>query len=196
MRYTKKDGFTLIEVSLVLGIAGLIFVMAFVAVPALWATARDAERRDDVLTFVQKLKDFQTNNNRGALPDLAASGMNENNMNGGTVYSVNGSTVASNTRTATSWQGFYRDFFTKDFADPDGTRYNLRIAKCRAVNIDSACNTTATTGINTSGSVNHILYVVLGAVCDGDVPKSSANSRKVAVLYKMERTTNAFCANT
>lgn len=192
----QEKGFTLIEVSLVLGIAGLIFVMAFIALPSLWATARDSERRDNVLTFVQKLKDYQTNNNRGALP-VFTDETDRNSFNGGTdfVKEIPTSTIsAASTDASTTWVGFYRDFMSKEFKDPDGTNYTLSIARCRTP-VDTQCNATATPEL-TDPDINHKLYIVVEATCDGDVPKRSANKRRVAVLYKMERTESAFCANT
>ena len=192
----KQNGFTIIEVSLVLGIAGLIFLMAFVALPALWGTARDSERRDDVLTFTQKLKDFQTNNNRGALPILSAA--QESALNTGSKIDVIGANITSSgTWSSTSWEGFYRDFLPKDFEDPSGTKYNLRITKCRPSGgaIDVACNEFATYDLLTEAGKN-TMYVILGAVCEGSEPRSSANPRRVAVLYQMERSNSAFCANT
>jgi len=47
---TKKDnkkGFTIIEVALVLAIAGLIFAMVFIALPALQRSQRDHSREND-----------------------------------------------------------------------------------------------------------------------------------------------------
>ncbi|MBR3056296.1 type II secretion system protein [Candidatus Saccharibacteria bacterium] len=63
----KKFGFTMIEVALVLGIAGLIFLMVFIALPALQRNAADAQRRDDIATLIGAIKKYQTNN-RGMLP--------------------------------------------------------------------------------------------------------------------------------
>lgn len=65
--YQKKNGFTIIEVALVLAIAGLIFLMVFVALPQLQRQQRDSRRRDDILSFLETVKKYQTNN-RGALP--------------------------------------------------------------------------------------------------------------------------------
>ena len=62
-----KKGFTIIEVSLVLAIAGLIFLMVFVALPALQRNTRDAQRKEDITSLVSAIKKFQSNN-RGALP--------------------------------------------------------------------------------------------------------------------------------
>ena len=63
----KQKGFTVIETSLVIAIAGLIFLMVFIALPGLRAQQRDTDRREDVTELIQKIKDYQTNN-RGALP--------------------------------------------------------------------------------------------------------------------------------
>jgi len=43
----KQPGFTIIEVVLVLAIAALIFLMVFVALPALQASQRDTARKND-----------------------------------------------------------------------------------------------------------------------------------------------------
>ena len=43
-----KKGFTIIEVVLVLAIAGLIFLMVFVALPQLQSSQRDTQRRQDM----------------------------------------------------------------------------------------------------------------------------------------------------
>lgn len=66
----KEKGFTIIEVVLVLAIAGLIFLMVFIALPALQRGQRDTQRRDDVSKFVSQLTSYSTNN-RGALPDIS-----------------------------------------------------------------------------------------------------------------------------
>ncbi|MFZ1706834.1 MAG: prepilin-type N-terminal cleavage/methylation domain-containing protein [Candidatus Nanogingivalis sp.] len=52
----KERGFTIIEVVLVLAIAGLIFLMVFIALPALQRNQRDTQRKNDmsrVLSAVQ-----------------------------------------------------------------------------------------------------------------------------------------------
>jgi prepilin-type N-terminal cleavage/methylation domain-containing protein len=66
----KQKGFTIIEVVLVLAIAGLIFLMVFIALPALQRSQRDTQRRDDISRFVSQLTSFSTNN-RGSLPSYA-----------------------------------------------------------------------------------------------------------------------------
>lgn len=48
MKKTKLKGFTIIEVVLVLAIAGLIFLMVFIALPALQRSQRNTRRREDM----------------------------------------------------------------------------------------------------------------------------------------------------
>ena len=63
----KSKGFTIIEVVLVLAIAGLIFLMVFIALPALQRSQRDTQRKTDLARAVVSLTSY-TANNRGALP--------------------------------------------------------------------------------------------------------------------------------
>ena len=62
-----QKGFTIIEVVLVLAIAGLIFLMVFIALPALQRNQRDTQRRTDLSRVQTALQNYQTNN-RNALP--------------------------------------------------------------------------------------------------------------------------------
>ena len=63
----NKKGFTIIEVVLVLAIAGLIFLMVFLALPALQRSQRDTQRKNDASRLRAAVTDY-TSNNRGALP--------------------------------------------------------------------------------------------------------------------------------
>ena len=58
----NKKGFTIIEVVLVLAIAGLIFLMVFLALPALQRGQRDSQRRSDISRFMSQINSYQTNN--------------------------------------------------------------------------------------------------------------------------------------
>ena len=54
----SKKGFTIIEVVLVLAIAGLIFLMVFLALPALQRSQRDTQRRDDLARFQTSIANY------------------------------------------------------------------------------------------------------------------------------------------
>ena len=68
----NRKGFTIIEVVLVLAIAGLMFLMVFIALPALQRSQRDTQRRQDLSRFMSQITQYQTNN-RGAVPNSIAS---------------------------------------------------------------------------------------------------------------------------
>ena len=59
----SEKGFTIIEVVLVLAIAGLIFLMVFIALPALQRSQRDQARRNDASTVAAAVQTFKGNNN-------------------------------------------------------------------------------------------------------------------------------------
>ena len=66
----SKKGFTIIEVVLVLAIAGLIFLMVFIALPALQRSQRNTQRRDDYSMLVTAVNNYMASNN-GKLGNLA-----------------------------------------------------------------------------------------------------------------------------
>lgn len=55
-------GFTIIEVVLVLAIAGLIFLMVFIALPALQRSQRDTQRKTDISRAMTQLSNYQSAN--------------------------------------------------------------------------------------------------------------------------------------
>lgn len=67
----QTSGFTIIEVLIVLAIAGLILLIVFLAVPALQRNNRNTQRRNDVSAILGGISEFVSNNN-GALPTTAA----------------------------------------------------------------------------------------------------------------------------
>ena len=60
----KQSGFTIIEVVLVLAIAGLIFLMVFVALPTLQRNQRDTQRKQDLSRVMTAIASY-TQNNKG-----------------------------------------------------------------------------------------------------------------------------------
>ncbi len=64
---TKSEGFTIIEVIIVLAIAGLILLIVLLAVPALQRSARNTAIKNDSSALAAGISDFESNNN-GAVP--------------------------------------------------------------------------------------------------------------------------------
>ena len=75
LNINSKKGFTIIEVVLVLAIAGLIFLMVFIALPNMQRSQRDTQRRQDYAALSSNITNFITNNN-GKLPAEAKTGGN------------------------------------------------------------------------------------------------------------------------
>jgi prepilin-type N-terminal cleavage/methylation domain-containing protein len=69
----KEEGFTIIEVLIVLAIAGLILLIVFLAVPALQRNSRNTSRRSDASHLGGLLNEFATNN-QGNFPTAIAAG--------------------------------------------------------------------------------------------------------------------------
>lgn len=165
----RKKGFTIVEVILVLAIAGLIFMMVFMAVPALQRNTRDAKRREDILLMVEAIKDYQRNN-RGALPS--------------------GSDWA--------WRDFRDKYLGGNFADPSGVDYILTPISCIANSGEDCSNdliSFMSSGSYQNSGYKNTIAIILRATCDGPKAKRSSNPRKVALLYRLEGG-GVFCANT
>lgn len=68
----KDEGFTIIEVMIVLAIAGLILLIVFLAVPALQRNARNTQRKNDIGGITGGIGEY-TNNNNGTGPKDTAT---------------------------------------------------------------------------------------------------------------------------
>lgn len=69
----EQKGFTIIEVVLVLAIAGLIFLMVFVALPSLQRGQRDAQRKQDLARISTQLTNY-VSSTRGNVPTASNLG--------------------------------------------------------------------------------------------------------------------------
>lgn len=67
----RSRGFTIIEVMIVLAIAGLIMLIVFLAVPALQRSSRNTQRKADASNALAAVSEY-TNNNGGSLPGVGA----------------------------------------------------------------------------------------------------------------------------
>jgi prepilin-type N-terminal cleavage/methylation domain-containing protein len=67
----NREGFTIIEVMIVLAIAGLIMLIVFLAVPALQRNAHNTQYRSDAANYLSAVNEWMSNNN-GKVPASAA----------------------------------------------------------------------------------------------------------------------------
>lgn len=67
LKQRNQSGFTIIEVMIVLAIAGVIMMLVFLAIPALQRNNRNTQMRSDVSNLLGYVAEFSGNNN-GAAP--------------------------------------------------------------------------------------------------------------------------------
>lgn len=159
----QKTGFTIIEVVLVLAIAGLIFLMVFVALPALQRSQRDTQRREDMARFISQLSQYEANNS-GKTPGA-------------------GQTTAANIKNEYNKTGGFIDAYLKaggdSFVDPGGSAYTVEgVTICTS----SACAQASVAADTQGGKIR----VYTNATCNGEAPKYESGERKIAVTYKLE----------
>lgn len=197
----NKQGFTIIEVVLVLAIAGLIFLMVFIALPALQRSQRDTARRNDMSRVDTSLVQYQTNNNTGA--------NNLPNATGTTAVSWTGATNFGDVSSCNEACAFVRDYMNtgssekdkdNEFLDPDGKPYSVVITTnwgSNKANTNGAQLSTSKLGKvgnenkytiqdNDGSSYDaHVVYIVPGGRCDNQnvVP---SQTRHFAILYRLE----------
>lgn len=175
-----RSGFTIIEVVLVLAIAGLIFLMVFIALPSLQRSQRDTQRRNDVGRVASQIQQYQTNNNgrlpkNGSVPAKEPTGDNDR---------VSMTEYQSSNNSAQSFIKNYMNGATaeyNEFNDPSGWAYGL--------NIDEFAGTQPTLDFD-----EHIIYMYKGAHCNGELVEKSNNSRDYALVYKLEGS-SVYCTN-
>lgn len=174
----SKQGFTIIEVVLVLAIAGLIFLMVFVALPALQRSQRDTARRNDLARVDTSLVQYQTNNqgthNGSNLPQPDSWPTASSTFDDG-CKSNSACTFVRN------YMNSGTDTTTNTFQDPDGTYYGMQIIDFSKTAYPNGFNY-----VNEKGSqMDHVVYVLNGAQCNGEVAVEST-ARHFAIVYRLE----------
>lgn len=99
----NQKGFTIIEVVLVLAIAALIFLMVFIALPALQRSQRDSQRREDLGRVQTAINQYQSNN-RNSTPTFNSSFTSQYlTVGGDTFLDPSGANVNASTATTYQW---------------------------------------------------------------------------------------------
>ena len=208
----SKKGFTIIEVVLVLAIAGLIFLMVFVALPALQRSQRDTQRRNDMSRVDTSLVQYQTNHSTDSnnLPSgphayLGTDYIDATNPPSGSTNGECGTGATANLACV-----FVRDYMNSgssenekknEFQDPDGVPYSLYItenwalgdittkpAESSGITGTELVESSEVTGGYTLGGdafAARTVYIVPGGKCSGSAVVKS-EKRHFAVLYRLE----------
>ena len=182
----NKRGFTIIEVVLVLAIAGLIFLMVFIALPAMQRSQRDTQRRDSLSMMMTQIQQYQANN-RNKLPMEVKDVTSK-------VH------VDPDALTNNPWDKFYKDYLLAQndtFEDPNGNKYKLEIDKCGTTSEGSDCVNGQRNDYDFIGGTkpqDYTVSVVYNSVCDGEKAVYNSGSRKISILYKFEGG-GTYCSN-
>lgn len=194
----KTHGFTVIEMILVFAIGAIIIVGGIIAVPSLLISQRDTTRKANVSKIITAIKNYQTNNSRGALPESNLKSI---------IYKYPDNIV--NASSVKTWNGFINSFVDQDaMKDPSGADYNFNVLQCLdpkgedKVDFGARCEYDAfgTTYnkedyTNTTGGIINTIFIITGANCSGNLVVKNGNPRSVAVAQILEAGT-VYCENT
>ena len=168
-----KGGFTIIEVVLVLAIAGLIFLMVFLALPALQRSQKDTQRRNDMGALYTAVQRYQGNNN-GRLPTTGSIAAQPVGADGNVNMTVYRTDCGSNNMACKLISDYVNGATTtySEWVDPDGFGYGLTIGTF--ANYGDAANSTPFS--------DHMAYLLTGARCNGDTAEASTNDLDYVVV--------------
>lgn len=172
------SGFTIIEVVLVLAIAGLIFLMVFIALPQLQRAQRDTQRRNDLAKVSSAITQFQTNNN-GRLPGKGAEVVQNSVQPQAGVVPMSEYSCGTGTSVNDACR-LIKDYINgakaenSEFVDPDGPGYGITIQVPKAA-------------MPTLDYEKHMIYITPETRCDGEnLVSTNVNPRDYTVVYRLE----------
>ncbi len=178
----KAQGFTIIEVLIVLAIAGLILTIVFVAVPQLQRNTRDSKRQSIATRLSTELQNYASNN-QGTFPFVNA---------GASFPGFNCETGASATNNCRDFYDRYVNGTVKvNITDPK-TGTNAEIFSTTAAGAPGAANWNPTAGLTR-------VYIGAGMKCNGEAFATSSGagtaSKDFALLVGLERNNTWFCVD-
>ena len=174
MTKNNRKGFTIIEVVLVLAIAGLIFLMVFIALPALQRSQRNTRRRQDMARILSAVTDYQSNN--GTLPWVYNGGWTKKDTDGFVIKYVIGDSNYKNSSNEYVYNGSCSD----QFCDPDGTSYSM--------DAYSDPDTFNKHG-NIAKNKTHEISAVISSKCSGNESsptEAASGAGQVSLVYLLE----------
>lgn len=187
MTTKNKKGFTIIEVVLVLAIAGLIFLMVFIALPALQRTQRNTQREDDMARVISAVNDFQTNNNGKTPFNITGTGASSALSNFVTRY-IDSECAGGQSNNITTFTSCGAQFL-----DPDGQPYQIKYVgevgtgsgKISAGSITTQLKKDANS--TTTATFDHVFYGFTNAGCgDEGMVVAGTGVRQIAIFFVEE----------
>jgi prepilin-type N-terminal cleavage/methylation domain-containing protein len=167
----ENKGFTIIEVMIVLAIAGLILLIVFLAVPALERSARNTQRKNDVSNILAGYNTATSNNNSTPPSCISYANPTLTWFAGGAVPTCSGSQLEE------TKLGYY----TK------GVVASAATASSGKVYLNSSPGTGTITldgGVGAAAKYDYV-EIVYGDTCSG-TSAVAGSANQVSVLYELE----------
>ena len=188
----KEGGFTIVEVMIVLAIAGLVLAIVFIAVPNLQRNARNNARRAD-LALLRAQVDTWTSNNNGKLPETNANLLSIVGSTGWSHYNGNDPEPISTTSADNVVQtgiGEYRvHMFTDNAAAIPATTLVLPGRQEIHIHTQKQC----AVGILALGNDIDITAATNSQYAAANADIADSNARAIAFVYQVEGEDNARC---
>ena len=214
----KEGGFTIVEVMIVLAIAGLILAIVFIAVPALQRNSRNTGRRADLGNLRAQVETWVSNNG-GKLPDdadvgdfasiIGSTGWGHYNGNDDEpsviTFAVTTAGVPPATPATGSIQlnsgavayaagdiGEYKIYYGRDPEASTAGLGSVALPGRQEIHVwgEMACGGEILTGGNDRDVTGTDVKYVFGAT---DVALVKSNARAIAYVYQIEGEDNARC---
>jgi prepilin-type N-terminal cleavage/methylation domain-containing protein len=160
----REQGFTIIEVLIVLAIAALILLIVFLAVPALQRNSRNTSRRADVSNMLASINEYASNNNGQTPASIDATGLTTIKWG-----------AAASTQSETK------------------VNYYTKGAGTSAGDVDYHTTTPAGTTSLTNDAAHDYVAIYIGGQCNG-TSIQPGGARAVAALYLIENGSNAWAS--
>lgn len=182
----RKRGFTIIEVVLVLAIAGLIFLMVFIALPALQRSQRNTRRRQDISRISTAFTQYMSQNSKLPFYGTLMSMMGDEKKKAVGNFVSHYIEEDAELDASGSISGHFV-FACKagsdcpEFSDPDGSIYSFQYTTTPVTVKNQASNS--------ENFKDHKIFVVTSAKCSGndsDPVESTSGANSFALAYMLE----------
>lgn len=181
----NQKGFTIIEVLIVLAIAGLILLIVFLAVPALQRNSRNTQRRSDIAGIQAATANFASNNN-GSLPTQI--GYVTADTKSATVYCNGAAPAGLTTRDAVVYGAANCANTNTNYEQSKVGFYDLSTSVVSYIASASAAPTVTAIGTQSDNQVNVNSFIVnVGYACPATAGGAAvATPRSVSIWYVLE----------
>lgn len=158
LKKQSSEGFTIIEVMIVLAIAGLILLIVLLAVPALQRNSRNTTIKSDAASIVGAAATYMSDN----------EGETPNN-----IYVGGGEAIL--------WKASANTIHKTKPATIPATSMRISIQKSTTLDDSFASTLPTDANVNNNALKSGVLYPTVGITCDGNL-----TTRSIAISYVLE----------